>query len=329
MTMNWRKWTSTLALLATPAAVGCSGAMDEPNADDFARADDMAAEGEIGTLEQGWWYWYPPPPTTTTTTTSGTMNCSNPDGTNSTMAALAVAAAKELGRWQATKDFVITKTSGWSESSWGSQEAIKLASGTDSSGQPIGKSRCPGSVCPNVQALLDMQYDQANNQIYLQGSGSTKVLLNPAALRSRTVAKWREQKSCDDAARDGDSTACPREEHALTFLSAEKGSCDTNFYFQATKPSGASLSYVNQLKHKLRFADHTNPYINFQNLGGGKVSIDPTYGLNEEGSSTAGSCIAACTKFSVANISGSCCTCGGYKRSFVKSTFSSYLYACK
>lgn len=333
MTTNWLKWTSTVALLATFAS-GCSGgAMDEAGEDFLGPDGEVLSEeeGEIGTLEQGWWWSPPPPPpptNTSTTTSSGSMNCSNPDGTNSTMAAIAVAAAKELGRWQATKDFVIAKTDGWSENSYGWQEAIKLASGTDSSGQPIGKSRCSDGECKNLQALLAMQYDSAANQVYLQGSGSTKVLLNPGALRSRTVAKWREQKSCDDAARDGDSTQCPRELHSLTFLSSEKGSCDTNFYFQAKQANGSSLRYVNQLKHKLRFADPHNPYVDFQDLGGGKVSIDPTYGLNEDGSSTAGSCVAACTKISYTNLSGDCCTCGGYNKAFKQSTFSSRVFIC-
>src|SRR4029079_10596978 len=197
--------------------------------------------------------------------------------------------------WNTSKDFVMNATSGWSESSWGSQQAIKLASGSDASG-PIGKSRCADGRCAKVQALLDMQYDQANNKVYIQGTGTTKVLLSPSALRSRMYAKWQEQKTCDAAPRNGDNSACTTEKHTLKFLSAAAGGCDMNFTFSAKTPSGGSLLYVNQLKNELNFADWTNPYINFTNLGNGNVSIDPTYGLDEGGTSSTGSCSAACTK---------------------------------
>lgn len=66
-------------------------------------------------------------------------------------------------------------------------------------------------------------------------------------------------------------------------MSSAAGGCDTNFTFQATTSTGAALKYPNQLKSMLRFADQTNPYINFKNLGNGKISIDPTYGLNDLG----------------------------------------------
>ena len=129
--------------------------------------------------------------------------------------------------------------------------------------------------------------------------------------------------------RDNDPTACPKEEHVLTFQSAAKGSCDTNFYFKVTKTNGAALSYPNQLKNKLKFADQTNPYINFQNLGGGVVSIDPTYGLNEDNSSSAGTCTAACTKISLANVATQCCSCGGVTKKFAKSAWSATTFLCQ
>ena len=143
------------------------------------------------------------------------------------------------------------------------------------------------------------------------------------------MAKLYEQKACDDSPRDNDLTACPKEEHVLTFQSAAKGSCDTNFFFKATKTNGAALAYPNQLKNKLKFADQTNPYINFQNLGGGVVSVDPTYGLNEDSNSSAGSCAAACTKIAVASVAGQCCSCGGATKKFVKSTWSAVTFLCQ
>src|SRR3569832_658283 len=123
----------------------------------MAPGSDESAAGDEGDFSSG---------------SEALMSRSNLDGTNSVMAAFAVAVAQELGRWNASKDIVMNSTSGWSESSWGPQQAIKLASGSDASG-PSGKSRCSDGRCARVQALLDMQYDQANNQIYIQGTGST------------------------------------------------------------------------------------------------------------------------------------------------------------
>jgi hypothetical protein len=155
------------------------------------------------------------------------------------------------------------------------------------------------------------------------------VLLNPAALRSRMYAKWQEQRTCDAAAKNGDVTQCPVEQHALTYLSFAPGGCDTNFTFAAKNTSGGALSYVNQLKNKLRFADMTNPYINFQNLGNGNVSIDPTYGLGDENNTAAGSCAAACTKISVTNVAGQCCSCGGATKTYKSTTLSPTMYFCQ
>jgi len=257
------------------------------------------------------------------------MVCSNLDGTNSAMAALAVAVAQDLGRLQAGKDFKV-RLGGWqSESQAGNNaETIVLTSGSDASG-PLGKSRCSDGKCARVQAILDMQYEQATNKVYFQGSGNTKVLLNPSALRSRMVSKLREQKDFDARAKDNDPTQAPKEEHKLTFVSAAKGGCDTMFTFQAVKTTGAALQYPAQLKWKLAFADINNPYINFQNLGGGKIAFDPTWGLNEDGTSSGGTCAAACTKVSLANIANQCCTCGGVNKTFVKSAWSATTFLCQ
>jgi hypothetical protein len=321
MKTSWFKVAGALSIAFASVSVTACGAGD---LDSFDGSQDSAYEGdealsmdesmdesvELGSLEQG------------------IMSCTNPDGTNSAMAALAVAVAQELKRWQPTKDFVMFNTSGQSEASSGMQQAIKLTSGSDASGAK-GKSRCADGKCAKVQALLDMQYEQANNKVYFQGSGSTKTLLSPAALRSRLVAKLYEQKACDDSPRDNDATACPKEEHVLTFQSAAKGSCDTNFFFKATKTNGAALQYPNQLKNKLKFADLNNPYIAFQNLGNGIVSVDPTYGLNDDGSTTTGSCTAACTKISTTSVAGACCSCGGVSKKFAKAAWSAVTYVCQ
>jgi len=280
-------------VIAWIAAIGCGAG----NIEEEASGDQAPADDEIGTLEQG------------------LMVCSNPDGANSVMAALAVAVGQQLGRWNATKDFD------------GSGSMLTLRSGYDSSG-PIGKSRCADGTCARIQALLDMQSDAARGKVYIQGSGSTKVLLDPPSLRSRLVAKWNEQKVCDQAARNGTNTDCTTEQNVLSYLSAAPGGCDMNFTFAVKGTNGLALRYPNQLKNELKFADSQNPYINFTDLGNGNVSIDPTYGLNDDGSSSTGSCTAACTKISTTSIAGQCCSCAGVTKSFVKSAWSSTTFLC-
>jgi hypothetical protein len=301
MKTSWLKFT-TITSLAFAAVTACSGG--ETNVEDSTPSDDGNSVS-LGTAEQG------------------VMSCSNPDGANSAMAALAVAAAQDLGRWQAGKDFVIVSVPGVI-----SPEAIKLSSGSDTSGNK-GTSRCADGKCARVQALLDLQYDQIKGKVYFQGSGSTKVLVDPIAVRSRMVAKLREQIAFDGRARDGDPNQAPVEQHKLTFVSAAKGGCDTMFTFQATKPDGTALRYPNQLKYKLAFADMANPYIGFTNLGYGKVAIDPTWGLNEDGTSSGGTCAAACTKVSISSLAGQCCSCGGVNKVFAKAAWSATTFLCQ
>ncbi|HTV24697.1 MAG TPA: hypothetical protein VMG12_38660 [Polyangiaceae bacterium] len=278
--------------------------------------DTLAAEsdGELGSLEQA------------------LQNCANPDGTNAVMAAFAVAVGQELKRWESTKDFVMFTTSGQSESSPGMQQAIKLTSGTGPDGKPRGKSRCADGKCAKVQAILDMQYEQARGKIYIQGETSqNKVLLDPAALRSRMVAKANyEQKTCDDNAKDGDANRCPKEAHVLTPIgTVSLGGCGVHYKFGVKKDTGAALQYPAQLKGKLTFADQTNGWVDFRNLGGGYVAIDPTSGLNEGVTTTSGSCTSGCTRISTTNVAGQCCSCGGATKKFVKTTFNANTYLCQ
>ncbi len=326
MKTSWLNFAGGYSLVAAACLLGC-GVEDieatQPDAlDEAALATDEQAgaeESELATMD--------PEALELGELEQGLLACSNPDGTNAAMAAFAVAVAQDLKRWDVGRDFVMNSTSGFSEGSFGAQQAIKLASGSDSLG-PRGKSRCSDGRCARVQAILDLQYDQANGKVFFQGSGNTKVLLNPAALRSRMYAKWQEQRACDANPRDGDSNACPREQHSLNFLSAAPGGCDTDFTFAARSSSGSTLRFPGQLRHKLRFADHTNPYINFRNLGNGNVSIDPVYGLNDDGVTSTGACTAACTKISLRSVAGGCCSCAGQNRTFKSVSFSPYLFLC-
>ncbi|HTV20924.1 MAG TPA: hypothetical protein VMG12_19700 [Polyangiaceae bacterium] len=314
MKTNWLKFAGALSLSFAGSLMAC-GAGDIENADGVNESSDEAGYSvdesiELGTAEQG------------------VMNCTNLDGTNSAMAAFAVAVAKELGRWQVGKDFVVVKSNGQTPGTSGQMETLALSSGSDASG-PKGSSRCQVAGCPNINAILAWQYSQYNNQVYFQGSGSYRTLLSPTALASRMVAKYREQGTCDTNAKDGDSTQCPKEEHKLTYVSSASGGCDRMFTFNVKRTDGTALKYPNQLKHKLRFADVTNPYINFTPLANGDISIDPTWGLNPDGTTSSGSCSAACTMVTTTNVAGSCCSCGGVNKTFVRSTFNTNTYLCQ
>lgn len=234
--------------------------------------------------------------------------CSNLEGTASTMAALAVSAAMEIGRWQPSRDFTIGKL--------GSEEMLILTA--------QAKSRCADKVCANTQALLDFQKNEASGVVKFPGG----VSLNSPALRSRLVAKFRDQVGCEQQPSNGGTTNCPSEEHTLTFQRSEKGGCDTNFFFVARAPDGQPLRYPAQLKNKLLWADRENPYIGFQSVGE-VVSIDPTFGLNERGSTTTGACFAACVKVSRNDASGDCCTCGGANKVFRRSPWNASTYLCR
>jgi hypothetical protein len=308
----------SLALFAAAAMPGCGAAHeDEMISSDDAVEMDVASEEEemdLGSLEQK------------------LQNCANPDGTNAVMAAFAVAVGTELKRWQSTKDFVMFTTSGQSESSPGMQQAIKLTSGTGPDGKPRGKSRCADGKCAATQALLDMQYEQARGKIYIQGESSTnKVLLDPGALRARMVAKVNyEQKTCDDNAKDNDPARCPVETHLLKPIgTVSLGGCGVHYKFGVTKDASGTLLYPAQLKNKLIFADQANGWVDFRNMGGGFVAIDPTYGLNEDASTSSGSCAAACTKISATSVAGQCCSCGGASKKFAKSTWSASTFICQ
>lgn len=228
--------------------------------------------------------------------------CANGDGVNSAMAALATATAQELRRWQSSRDFVI------------SNNMLALSS--------TGRSQCADGRCWNTQAILDLQKAPFGS-IKLGG-----VTFNADNFRSHLVSEYNEQKICESRTGTGDAN-CPAEEHKLTFKSQQAGACDTIFTFSATTPTGGALLRPAQLKNKLIYAGYPeNPYLAFSSTGS-TVSIDPTYGLNEGGTTSAGVCSAACTRLSSSDLSGKCCTCNGATRRYSKATFSNQIYLCR
>lgn len=329
--MKHQRLKFELVAAAAVLLAACSGGYDATPYDDDTGAVDEAGEGTLlGTTWQelsyptcasassdpdgDGWGWenyrscvvYRSPSGAGSTGSSG--SCANQEGAASTMAAIAVSAAMDLKRWQPTRDFAIGRI--------GRDEALVLTSS--------GKARCSDGVCGNTQALLDFQKDEANGKVVFPGN----LKLNSPALRSRLVAKFRDQLSCESQPSNGGTTNCPVEEHTLTFQRSEKGGCDTNYFFVARRTDGKPLQYPAQLKNKLVWADRVNPYIGFQNVGE-VVSIDPTYGLNEAGSTSSGSCSAACVKVSKSNIANQCCSCNGAARKYQKATWNATTYLCQ
>jgi hypothetical protein len=230
--------------------------------------------------------------------------CSNGDGVNSAMAALAVSAAKELGRWNPTVDFAPGTAAPW----------YTTLTAT-------GKARCADGKCWNTQAILDLQKAPPNKIKF------GNVVLNANNFVSTLTARWNEQKNCELRGGTGASN-CTAEQHKLVYKSAAPGACDTVFTFDAKNTSGGNLVNPSQLKNKLIFVGGTsNPYLAFSSTGT-TVSIDPTLGLNDTGTTTTGSCTALCTKISAANVAGQCCTCNGVNNKFVKTTYSAVTYTC-
>jgi hypothetical protein len=283
-----------------------AGDMNELEAgfDEAASEEDGDSEEiELGSLEQG------------------LHSCATPDGANAVMAAIAVAAAQDLGRWRAGLDFEVYNST------------IRLTSGTGSDGKPRGKSRCSGGVCSRIEPLLAMQHDSARNQVYLQAESSgTKVLVDPPALRTRTVAKLQEQMNKDRDMKDGDTYQAPKTPHKLTGAgTASLQGCGPHFKFNvafdATTTTPKPLPA--QLKWSLSFADQQNGWVDFRDLGNNVVAIDPTYGLNEGSTTTSGSCEVACTKVSSTNAEGKCCSCSGATKGFKRSAFSTSVYLCQ
>jgi hypothetical protein len=228
--------------------------------------------------------------------------CANGGGVPSAMAALAVATATELRRWEPSRDFRM------------SRGFLALSR--------QGQKACADGRCWNTQAVLDLQRADADAVTL----GDT--LFDAEGFRSELEANFRAQRACESRGDSRGNDSCTAEQHELTLESSSSGACDTLFTFKATTPSGQALTRPGQLRNKLIYVGYPeNEYLSFSSTSS-SVSIDPTLGLNDSDATSTGSCAAACTKISLTNVSGECCSCGGVTKTFVRSTFSSVTYLC-
>jgi hypothetical protein len=227
--------------------------------------------------------------------------CANGDGVNSAMAALAVATAKELKRWKPSTDFHLDSSS-----------RLALTA--------TGKAQCSDGKCWNTQGILDLQRAAFGKVKF----GS--VTFNADNYRSRLYSEFNEQKICEAR---GPGSNCAAEDHKLAFKSQTVGACDTLFTFTATTPSGGALKSPSLLKNKLIYVGYPeNQYLAFSSTGT-TVTIDPTYGLNDTGTTTGGSCTAACTKLSSVDMTGKCCSCSSATKKYAKSAWSTTTFICQ
>ncbi len=286
--------------------------------------------------------------------------CENRGGTNSVMTAIAVAAGRELRRWKPETDFMWNTSTGRLElSSAGAARCAGTTSTTSTScvdtwtatdatcAQHVTWGNCNASWmgnlcqatcgqcstststststsggCKNTQALLDMQKPEANGKVTFPGN----ITLDSTLLRQQLKAGWDAQTSCNA------SGACAAPEHDLKYTHVEPGSCDKKFFYDPLRAGSStwlSASDADKLKNKLKFVGYpTNKMLNFY-VRNGQVSVDPTYGLNEGVTSTAGSCDIACTKFSTSDMVGKCCSCNGIYKKYLRSSFNPYIYSCQ
>lgn len=301
-----------MALGLSAIMSGCSaddspyeGDLDGDELDESAAFSDGSVSGgdadpgdsELGTSEQpllfSSWFGFGG----YTSAFSFKSSCADPNGTNSVLAALAVATATELKRWQPRTDF---------EEFFG---VYRLTS--------TGRAQCADKQCWNTQAILDLQ-NAPNGRVQVRPG----VALDTWALRFAISAADRSQLF------SGLFKSVPA--HKFEFLYSEPGGCDTYYWFNVTSPQGGALvsSVLSSLQTNLAWVGgKENPYIQFQS-NGTMIGIDPTYGLNQVGASSSGSCTAACMKMSSTNIAGQCCSCNGTKQ-YKRSSWNATTYLCQ
>jgi hypothetical protein len=213
--------------------------------------------------------------------------CENPEGTNAAIAALAVAMAQELHRWEILSDFYVYRGPNY-------QSMLGLTQ--------AGLNACGGN-CPITKEILAYQDSRMDQKIVFNG---TK--LSSWSFASRLVTGYENQKVAQNAGRANYAS------HMFGYNSATTtpGACDTLFTFTVTKRGSMgggplTASEVNSLSNALLWTtgNGANPYIAFQSTAS-TVTVDPTGNLNPPGQTT-GSEI--CQKVSLGNINGTPCTC--------------------
>ena len=210
--------------------------------------------------------------------------CSNADGTNGMVAALAVAAARDMHRWQLTTDFYEFR---------GFQNQLMLGI------TQAGLAACGSGGCPTVANILAFQDSRLDQKAVIAG---TK--LSSWSLASRLTAGFDKQKAC------GQGGWCPFVAHQFAASSSiAAGNCNTSslFTFPVTKPGGAALpaADIAKLNNALTWttANGTDPFVQF-------ASNTTSVTVGDVGGMVPGQAEPGpCQQFSLTNISGTACSC--------------------
>jgi hypothetical protein len=199
--------------------------------------------------------------------------CNSNSGVQPTKAALAVAMAKDLGRWDPA-DL-------WSDQ--GRTWKVFLS----------GSAPCTNG-CTNVKAILGQQTSGLINVI-------DQNLFNPETLKTELTASIQRQKDLTNNLRMNNPGALPPA-HKLTMVAGPTnlglGSCGPHYVFQVDHLDGTPLTATeanNMVNALCMFGQGTcgnNPYIAFATTSNGCptgktcVAIDPTDGDNSSTSTT-------------------------------------------
>lgn len=210
--------------------------------------------------------------------------CSNQDGTNGMIAALAAAAALDMHRFQLLTDFYEFR-------GFNNQLMLGIT--------PAGKAACGAGNCATVANILAFQDSRLDQKAVIAG---TK--LNSWTFASRLTSGFDKQKACTT------NNQCPYQAHLFGASSSiTAGNCTSSslFAFPATKPDGTALTaaQIAQLNNALSWttANGPNPMVQFSSTAT-SISVGDVGGM-VPGQSEPG----PCQQFSTTNISGTACSC--------------------
>jgi len=197
--------------------------------------------------------------------------CNSSSGILPTKASLAVAMARELGRWDALTDLVRLDNNG--------HNTVALSA--------AGLQRCAarGNACDNTKAILALQ-DRAVTQVIDQHT------FNPTTFREDLVASFARQKDrIQDLQNSPSQLPAP---HELTDVGGPTdlgvGACGPHWVFAPTTPAGGTYPRPANLVNALYFfGEPSNPYLGFM-VTEGNVAIDPIDGDNSTPVVSTGSC---------------------------------------
>lgn len=202
--------------------------------------------------------------------------CPTNSGLNPTKAALAVAMAKELGRWDPVNDLTVSAGTGW----------LTVLSSS-------GLARCSNG-CKNVKAILGQQSVSLTSVV-------DQSVFSPTALVSDLGASFNRQLNVNNNLRLNEPASLPPS-HKLTLVGGPTnlglGSCGPHYIFQVDNPDGTALTskQATNMANALCFYGYgscgSNPYIAFAKTTTGCpsgrtcIAIDPTDGDNSTTSTT-------------------------------------------